>query len=104
MEVLGVSRVAVGKIAKAKANGWQSVPVGNGNAHMHRAEDVHEYRDHQIRTDLVTALVGWDGRGLYRVSDIDISCPVCEAFAIQWPEPPYLAKKFRCINKHEGEL
>lgn len=103
MEVLGVSREAISKIAKAKINGWQSVPVGNGNATLHRAEDVHQYRDHQIRTRLVTAL-GWKGQGFYRVDDVDISCPICNAFAVQWPATPYLAEKFRCINKHEGEL
>ncbi len=102
MEMLGeITRKAISKIAKSE--GWHSVPVGNGVAHMHRAVDVHEYRDYQIRTRLVKIL-GWKGRGLYRIEDIDISCPVCDAYAIEWPAPPYLAKKFICINEHKGEL
>ncbi len=97
----GISRVAVNKIVKCE--GWQSVPGSPGASHLHRAEDVHEYRDHQIRTKLVKSL-GWKGRGLHRINDIDISCPVCDGYAIEWPAPPYLADRYLCINEHEGEL
>lgn len=103
-EVLGkISAAAISKIVKSE--GWKSIPVAEGKSadHLHRAEDVHEYRDHQIRTRLVKAL-GWKGRGLYRLTDIDISCPICDGFAIQWPPPPYLPEKYLCINKHKGEL
>ncbi len=99
MQVLEVSKVAISKIAKS--NAWQSQSLSNGS--LHRAEDVHEYRDHQIRTELVTAL-GWKGRGKYRVTDIDISCPECDAYAIEWPAPPDLAEKYLCIKGHEGQI
>jgi hypothetical protein len=101
MKVLGVSRVAISKIAKAE--GWQSKPIANGAAHLHRAEDVREYRDHQIRTKLVKAL-GWHGRGLYRADDIDIVCPICGGFAVEWPPPPEISKQFMCLEGHEGEI
>ncbi len=96
-----ITRAAVGKIARTE--GWDSRPGAPGTTHLHRADDVHQYRDHQVRTELVTAL-GWKGRGLYRVSDVDISCPVCDASAIEWPAPPYLAEKFICVKGHKGEL
>ncbi len=95
MEVLKVSRAAVSKIAKAE--GWSSEKVGN--SHLFHADDVHEYRDHQARTKLVKSL-GWVGRSLYRVDDIDIVCPICEGFAVEWPSPPSLPTNYLCLNGH----
>ncbi len=99
MEFLDVSRNTISKIAKRED--WQSVSMASGNIHLHRAEDVHEYRELQLRTRLVAAL-GWKGRGKYRGTDIDNSCPVCWAFAIEWPPPPQLATQWLCVKGHGG--
>ncbi len=96
-----ITRAAVGKIARTE--GWDSRPGAPGATHLHRAEDVHEYRLHQVRTQLVEVL-GWSGRGLYRNDDIDISCPICEMFAIIWPATPYMAEKYLCTEGHEGKI
>lgn len=85
----------------AKVEGWKRYKVGN--VYLYVSEDVHEYRDHRIRRDLAKKL-GWRGRGLYRNNDINIECPECGAFAIEWPAPPYLSEKFMCLKGHEGEL
>jgi hypothetical protein len=96
---LGFSKSATRKAARVE--NW---PIAKrvGNVHLYYAEDIREYRDHRHRTKLVKAL-GWHGRGLYRVDDIDIECPVCGAFAVEWPAPPYLSEKFLCVEGHEGE-
>lgn len=99
MDVLKVSRAAISKIAKAE--GWSSEKGGAG--HLHHAEDVHKYRDHQARRRLVKSL-GWKGRGLYRCNDIDISCPICEVFAVEWPAPPLLPTNYLCLNGHKGDI
>ncbi len=99
MEVLKVTRAGVSKIAKTE--GWPSYKSGKG--HLFHATDVHEYRNHQSRRDLVTAL-GWKGRGLYRKDEIDINCPNCGRFAVEWPAPPALPKTYLCLNGHKGEL
>jgi hypothetical protein len=98
---LHLSKPVTSRVAKSKKQQWPVYEVGN--VHLYREEDIHEYRDHQLRTQLVEAL-GWRGRGLYRADDIDISCPICDAFAIEWPAPPELSTKFMCLNGHEGEL
>ena len=98
-DALGLSKKGLSKAAQRE--GWPRYQVGN--THLWRIEDVREYRDHCHRTEIVKEL-GWRGRGKYRVSDVDIACPVCEAFAVEWPAPPYLPKKFRCLKGHEGEL
>lgn len=97
MEVLKVSRSAVSKIAKGED--WPLLSVGTSR--LFHATDVHEYRDHQARTKLVKAL-GWVGRSLYRVEDIDINCPDCGRFAVEWPAPPELPKTYMCLNGHKG--
>lgn len=97
MTVLNVSRFAVSKIARRENWGFFKV----GTSRLFHATDVHEYRDHQRRRDLVKAL-GWAGRGLYRIDDIDISCPICEAFAVEWPPPPLLPRTYLCLNRHKG--
>jgi hypothetical protein len=74
-----------------------------GNVYLYRDEDIYEYRDHRLRTRLVKIL-GWRGRGLYRAADLDIECPVCEGLAVEWPPPPELPEKFRCLKGHEGKL
>lgn len=99
MGILSVTRAAVSKIVKAE--GWPLLKVGNSC--LFHAADVHEYRAHQVRTNLAKAL-GWRGRGLYRVDDIDISCPVCEAFAVEWPAPPLLPINYLCLNGHKGDV
>lgn len=96
---LGVSKTSIQKAAVREE--WQ--PYKIGNIHLYAAEDVHEYRDHRHRTKLVKSL-GWRGRGLYRVDDIDIECPVCGGFAVEWPAPPYLSEKFICVEGHERKL
>lgn len=99
MVVLNVSRAAISKIAKGE--NWPPLKVGN--SHLYTVDDVREYFDHQARTELVKAL-GWKGRGLYRYDDIDISCPICEVFAVEWPAPPQLSKTYLCLNRHKGEI
>ena len=96
-----ISRDAVSKISKAEK--WQSVPIANGVTHLHRAEDVRQYRDHQQRTQLVKVL-GWKGRGLYRNEAIDIECPECGGFAVEWPAPPMLPEEFLCLKGHEESV
>jgi hypothetical protein len=95
--VIGLSQRGAEKAAIREE--WKPYPAGT--TYLYRAEDVHEYRDHRLRTELVKAL-GWRGRGLYRNDDIDIKCPVCGAFAVEWPAPPELADSFRCIDGHFG--
>lgn len=99
MVVLNVSRAGISKIAKGE--NWPPLKVGN--SYLFRADDVHEYHDHQARTRLVKTL-GWKGRGLYRYDGIDISCPICEGFAIEWRGPPYLPTNYLCLNGHKGEI
>ena len=99
MKVLKVTSAGVSKIAKAE--GW--LPLKVGNSHIYHASDVHEYRDHQTRRRLVKSL-GWKGRGLYRIDDIDISCPICEGFAVEWPAPPNLPETYLCLKGHKGDV
>lgn len=98
--LLGLSKP--GTIKAAKSEGW---PIAKkvGNVHLYHAEDVHEYRDHRIRTKLVKIL-GWYGRGLYRNGDIDIECPTCGGFSVEWPAPPELSVKFLCLNGHKDKI
>lgn len=98
--VLGLTKIGTGKVARRE--GWP-VAFNIGGANFYAATDVHEYRDHQQRTKLVKAL-GWRGRGLYRADDIDIECPECGGFAVEWPAPPELSNKFMCLKWHEGKL
>lgn len=93
---LGISKEAIS--AAAKRNGWDTVSIGN--VRLILKADVHDYRDHQYRTQLVKAL-GWAGRGLYRNEDIDIECPECGGFAVEWPalDP----NVFLCLKGHRGE-
>jgi hypothetical protein len=95
--ILGLTKI--GAIKAARAEGWK--PYLAGTTHLYRAEDVYQYRDHRQRTELVKAL-GWRGRGLYRCDDVDIQCPTCGAFAVEWPAPPEISNKFICIEGHEG--
>jgi hypothetical protein len=97
-KVLGMSKTSTEDAARRE--GWTVYKVGN--AHLHPVEDVREYRDHRLRTRLVKKL-GWRGRGLYRVSDVDVKCPVCGGFAVGWPAPPEIPIKFMCLEGHEGE-
>jgi hypothetical protein len=97
--VLGLSNAGFRKAAKAE--GWRFYQVGN--VHMYATSDIREYRDHRQRTKLVKSL-GWCGRGLYRNDDIDIECPVCGAFAVEWPAAPEIPIKFMCLEGHEGEI
>jgi hypothetical protein len=92
---LGVSKTAVQKAATKEK--WK--PTKIGNVILWYVEDIREYRDHQHRTRLVKEL-GWQGRGLYRIDDIDIECPVCGAFAISWPAPPEISLVSLCIEGH----
>lgn len=94
--ILGLTKIGAGKVARAE--GW-TVAFKIGAVNFYAAADVHEYRDHQQRTRLVKAL-GWRGRGLYRADDVDIECPVCGGFAVEWPAPPYLSEKFMCLKGH----
>lgn len=96
--LLGLSKTAAQKAARAEQ--WVIVRKV-GNVHLYDAEDVLEYRDHRLRTEMIKKL-GWHGRGLYRAGDIDIACPVCGGFAVEWPAPPELAKKTLCVNGHHG--
>jgi hypothetical protein len=96
---LGLSKSGAEKAASTE--GWERYKVGN--VHLYPSADIREYRDHRHRTQLAKAL-GWHGRGLYRCDDIDIECPVCGAFAVEWPAPPYLSEKFLCVEGHEGEI
>jgi hypothetical protein len=96
---LAISKQGVEKAVRIE--GWKPIKVGN--VHLYRTEDVHEYRDHRYRTQLVKAL-GWRGKGLYRASDIDIVCPQCGHFAIEWPAPPEISTKYMCLEGHEGSL
>lgn len=96
---LSLTKIGAGKVARAE--GWQAYRVGNVN--LYPAEEIHEYRAHRQRTQLVKAL-GWHGRGLYRCDDIDIECPECGAFTVKWPAPPELPEKYLCLKGHEGEL
>lgn len=98
MEVLKVSGSGVSKIAKSEC--WPTLKVGN--SHLYHAADIQEYHDHQARTELVKVL-GWKGRGLYRYDGIDISCPICEVFAIM-AAPPNLPKTYLCLNGHKGDI
>lgn len=98
--ILGLTKIGAGKVPKRE--GW-TVAFNIGKANFYRADDVHEYRDHQQRTRLIKSL-GWRGRGLYRADDIDIECPECGAFAVEWPAPPEIQIKFMCLEGHEGEL
>ncbi len=99
MEVLKVTRAGISQIARTE--GWPTYKSGSG--HLFHTEDVREYFDHQARTELVKAL-GWKGRGLYRIDDIDISCPICKGFAVAWPAPPYLPTNYLCLNGHKGDI
>lgn len=96
---LGISKEAVS--AAADRNGWETISVGN--VRLVPKEDVHDYRDHRQRTELVKAL-GWGSRGLYRNDDIDIECPICGGFAVEWPAPPELSEKYMCLEGHEGKV
>lgn len=96
--ILGLTRIGARKVPRRE--GWP-VAFKIGWVNFYAAADVHEYRDHQQRTRLVTAL-GWRGRGLYRNDDIDIICPQCGAFAVEWPAPPEIQIKYRCPEGHEG--
>jgi hypothetical protein len=98
--LLGISKQGAQKAARVE--GWHIV-CKVGNVHLYRKEDIREYRDHRHRTQLVKIL-GWRGRGLYREDDIDIECPVCGAFAVEWPAPPYLSEKYICLKGHKGEI
>jgi hypothetical protein len=98
---LGISKSVTSRVAKLQIPPWPIFKAGN--AHCYRAEDIHEYRAHQLRTQLAKAL-GWRGRGLYRVDDIDIACPICDAFAIEWPATPKLSDRYLCVNDHEGSI
>ncbi len=97
--ILGLTEIGVRKVARREA--W-AVAFRIGGANFFNAGDVREYRDHQQRTRLVTAL-GWKGRGLYRNDDIDIICPQCAGFAVEWPAPE-IQIKYRCLEGHEGQL
>ena len=101
MSVLRVSRAAVPKIASH--NNWKVHRIGNGVANLYPKFNVLECRAHQLRTRLVKQL-GWSGKGLYRNVDIDIECPECEAFAIEWPPAPELPNKYLCLEGHEGKI
>lgn len=96
---LCMSKVALSKAAERE--GWEVLTVGNN--HLFLKDDVRQYRDHRQRTNLVKAF-GWKGRGLYRVDDIDISCPVCGGFAVEWPAPPLLPEMYLCLNGHKGDV
>jgi len=96
---LGLSKPGTAKAAKA--NAWPIEKVGN--VHLFFAEDVHEYAEHRQRTKLVKAL-GWRGRGLYRASNINVTCPICGAFAVEWPAPPEVSKIILCVEEHKGEI
>lgn len=95
---LGISKQAAQKAARAEK--WNIIRKV-GNVYLYDAQDVYEYRDHGYRTRLAKEL-GWAGRGKFRDDQIDIECPECGAFAIEWPamEPT----KFRCLKGHEGKL
>lgn len=97
--VLGLTKTGAGKTARAEK--WKFYKVGN--VHLYVAEDVNKYHDHRQRTKLIKAL-GWRGRGLYRADDIDIDieCPVCGAFAVEWPAPPEISLIYLCIKGHKG--
>lgn len=94
---LGMSKAGIDKAAKKES--WPTFKAGNTK--LYATADIHEYRDLRQRTKLVKAL-GWQGRGLYRVDDIDIECPFCGGFAIEWPAPPKIQNKFMCLKGHEG--
>lgn len=98
-DMLGISKAAAQKAARAEQ--WSIVRKA-GNVYLYDAEGPLEYRDHRQRTQLVKVL-GWRGRGLYRADEIDIKCPSCGRFAVEWPAPPYLPEKFICVEGHEGE-
>lgn len=95
--ILGLTKIGAAKVARAE--GW--IAYKAGITHLYRTEDVHEYRDHRRRTELVKVL-GWAGLGLYRDDQIDTNCPVCGAFAVEWP--PLEPTRFLCLKRHEGEL
>lgn len=95
---LGVSGAALKKIASKE--GWSVVQL-SARYSLYPADDVLEYRDHRLRTQLARKM-GWNGRGLHRADEIDIACPECGAFAIEWPPPPELAVKWYCVNGHSG--
>jgi hypothetical protein len=91
--------------ATARREGWQRRMVGN--AALWHAADVDEYAQARMRTELAREL-GWRptsrGQGLIRHNDLDIVCPVCEGFAVEYSpdaqvqatgDPPWL-----CENGH----
>jgi hypothetical protein len=94
-EALGFTQRGAEKAALREE--WTPTRVGNVN--LYRAEDVHEYRNHRLRTRLVKKL-GWAGRGLYRNDDIDTLCPECGSFAVEWP-PGYM-ENLLCIKGHDN--
>ena len=98
--ILGLTRIGARKVSRRE--GWP-VAFKIGWVNFYAAADVYEYRDHQQRTRLVTAL-GWRGRGLYRNDDIDITCLECDGFAVSWPPPPEIQIKVRCLKGHEGRI
>jgi len=97
---LGLTPIGARKVARKED--WL-IAFKIGNANFYHAADVLEYRDHQQRTKLVKAL-GWNGRGLYRNDDIDIECPQCGAFAVEWPPAPELPGLYICAEGHDGKL
>jgi hypothetical protein len=95
--ILGLTKKGTAKAARVE--GWHVYPAGNAN--MYVVEDVYEYRDHGHRTQLAKEL-GWSGRGKFRNDTIDIECPKCGAFAVEWP--PMEPIKFKCLDGHEGVI
>lgn len=93
-ELFGWKRQAVS--VTARREGWGVVKIGN--SHLYASEDVRAYRDARHRTQLAREF-GWTGRGLYRDEDIDIECPVCGAFAIEWP--PLVGDTWLCLEGHK---
>lgn len=96
--LLGISKTGIQKVAAREK--WVIVRKV-GNVHLYNTADVCEYQDHRYRTKL-TETFGWKGRGLYRVDDIDISCPICDCFAVEWPAPPQIPNRYLCPNGHKG--
>ncbi len=83
--------------ATARREKWKREQVGT--SFLYHEEEIYKYRDTRFRTQLLKKANWWTGPGLYRDSDIDIICPICESFAVKEPKA---GDEWICLKNHTG--